>query len=233
MRPSIDEAITEKPMLYDYFINSANVLLAQYNRSRGQEASANLGYNRELFCDQFLSRVLPSRLRIHRGEIWDSLRDKTGQLDLILTRDDSPRLTYDAGADTFLVEGIMGVVEVKSNLTREKLIEALQTLKLVKDLQPKNKVFISAGYALDRPLRIIFSYEGATWNTLLDELIKPENNEVVDLGCILNRGVLFSKGLLMQWPEDKPFYILNGKAASLAYLYRAYPKTINHSIICI
>ncbi len=216
----MDEKITERPMFYDYFKTSADVLLAQYTRSKGQNASANLGYNRELFCDQFLKRVLPSRLGVDRGEIWDSLGNKTGQLELILTRDDSPRLTYDAGADTFLAEGVMGVIEVKSNLTRDKLTEALQTLKLVNCLQPKNTEFFSAGYSLDRPLRIIFSYEGATWRTLLEELIEPENNGIVDLVCILNRGVMFSRGLIMQWPEDKPFFIVNGKPASLAFLYR-------------
>lgn len=210
----------KKPILYDYFDKSSGVLLAQYNRSKGQNADENLGENRELFCDQFLSRVLPSRLGIHRGEIWDSEGNKTGQLDLILTRDDSPRLTYDGRADTFPVEGVMAVIEVKSNLERTKLIQALRTLKLVKDLQPKTKEFIIAGHSIDRPLRIIFSYEGATWDTLLDELIKPENSESIDMICILNRGVLLSKGLIMQWPEDKPFYIINSKVAPLAFLYR-------------
>lgn len=123
-------------MLFDYFEKSTDVLLAQYERSKGQEASANLGFNRELFCNRFLAQVLPSRLKIHRGEIWDSQGNRTGQLELIIIRDDAPILTYEGGANTILAEGVLGVIEVKSNLSREKLIEALVTLKKVKDLRP-------------------------------------------------------------------------------------------------
>jgi hypothetical protein len=120
-----------------------------------------------------------------------------------------------------LAEGVLGVIEVKSNLSRKKLIEALVTLKKVKDLRPNyTESIVSAGFNLDRPLRFLFSYDGATWETILSELIKPENNEVADLVCILNRGVLISRGLLMTWAGDNQFYIINSRASPLAFLYR-------------
>jgi hypothetical protein len=139
-----DQATTQRPVLYDYFKDSSGVLLAQYNRSKGQEASANLGYNRELFCNEFLSHVLLPRLRNYRGEIWDSQGNRTGQLDLIIIRDDAPILTF-GGADTILAEGVFAVIEVKSNLTKVKLIEAINTLRRVRDLELRSHISIQSG----------------------------------------------------------------------------------------
>jgi hypothetical protein len=213
------EHTDKRPILYDYFRDSTNVLLAEYERSKGQEASANIGYNRELFCNKFLSCVLPPRLTVRRGEIWDSRGNRTGQLDVVILREDTPSLTF-GEADAFLAEGVFGVIEVKSNLTTTKLEEALTTLKRVKALSLSGGgAIITAGPVLNRPLRCVFAYEGATWGTLLQELAKPENATVLDLICILNSGALISCGLLLNWEGDAPFYICEGKAASLAWLY--------------
>jgi len=207
-----------RPILYDYFKDSADVLLAEYQRSKGQKSAANVGYNRELFCNKFLSRVLPPRLNVRRGEIWDSQGNRTGQLEVVILRDDTPSLAY-GEADTFLAEGVFAVVEVKSNLTKVKLQEALTTLKRMKKLNPKGGVKMFSGPVLDRPLRCILAYEGATWVTLGKELAKPENDSVVDLVSILNSGILISRGLLLNWKGDEKFGIYEGKAASLAWLY--------------
>jgi len=209
----------KRPILYDYFRRSADVLLAEYERSKVQESSANLGYNRELFCNKFLSCVLPPRLTLRRGEVWDSQGNQTGQLEIVILRDDTPSLTF-GEADAYLAEGIFAVVEVKSNLSRAKLQEALSTLKRVKSLGLTGVgATITSGPTLNRALRCVFAYEGATWETLLEELVKPDNSDVADLICILSRGALISKGLLLKWEGDEPFYICDGKAAALAWLY--------------
>jgi len=209
----------KRSILYDYFRKSADVLLAEYERSKGQEASANIGYNRELFCNKFLSRVLPPRLTVRRGEIWDSQGNRTGQLDVVILRDDTPSLTF-GEANTFLAEGVFGAIEVKSNLTTTKLQEALTTLNRVKALSLSGDgAMITVGPVLNRPLRCVFAYEGAEWKTLLRELAKSENAAVADLICILNSGALISRGLLLNWEGDAPFYVCEGKAASLAWLY--------------
>jgi len=210
--------IIKRPILHEYFRDSADVLLAEYERSKGQEAATNLGYNRELFCNKLLARVLPPRLTLRRGEIWDSQGNRTGQLDIVILRDDTPSLTF-GEADTYLAEGVFGVVEVKSNLTTVKLHEALMTLKRVKSLNPTRGAMIKSGPVLDRALRCVFAYEGASWETLLQELGKPENNDVADLICVLTRGALIAKGLLLNWEGNAPFFRCEGRAASLAWLY--------------
>ncbi len=211
------ENIPNKPVLLDYFEKAANVLLAKYDRTEGQ-ASANSGRNRESFCDDFLTNVLPSKLSVKSGEILDSLGAKTGQQDVIILRDDAPAL--DIGVvNTFLAEGVFCVIEVKSNLTRTKLHDAGESFTKVKNLTINSTTSISSGNRIDRPLRIIFSYEGATWETLLDEIKKNNWADLFDLICILDRGVLIKSGGLINWNGDNPFSAINGKAASLGFMY--------------
>ena len=140
-------------------------------------------------------------------------------MDLIIVRDDAPRLTF-GGADTVLAEGVFAVIEVKSNLTREKLIEAINTLRRVRDLELRSTMAISSGPVLNRPLRCIFSYESATFETLTSEISKPENADVADLICILDKGVIISRGVLVGWNNENPFVIIKGNAASIAFLYQ-------------
>ena len=210
--------MNNKPILYPYFQKTAEVLLAEYNRSKEQNASANLGKNREYFCKEFLSKVLPPKLSIKSGEIWDSQNNKTGQLDVVLLREDAPSLNI--GSDNiYLAEGIFGVIEVKSNLTREKVVEAGETLTKVANLKINVVEHIKAGITLNRPLRIIFAYEGATWDTIIDELNNNGWTETFDLICILNRGILLKKDMLLTWTPEKEFMPIDSKSACLGYLY--------------
>lgn len=213
-----DTIVNNKPILYSYFKKTADVLLAEYNRSKEQSASDNVGKNREYFCKEFLSKVLPTKLSIKSGEIWDSQNNKTGQLDVVILRDDAPSLNF--GSDNiYLAEGVFGVIEVKSNLTRKKLKEAGEALSKVFNLKINIRSQISTGAKLNRPIRIIFAYEGATWDTIIDEINKKSWAEIFDLICILNRGVLLKKGRLLNWQHKKEFLTIDSKSACLGYLY--------------
>ena len=212
-----------RPILFEYFKSSADVLLAEFQRSRHQEASANLALNREMLCSNFLSKVLPPRLTLKNGgEIWDSHNNRTGQLDTVIIRDDCPSLTFGEGqADTYIAEGVFSVIETKSNLNREKLQEALKTLERVKSLELQSggtSAYIGPR-PLKRPLRCVFAYESVGWDTLFDELAKPENSDIADLICILDRGALIARGLILDQAGESPFLQSPGKAAALAWLY--------------
>ncbi len=219
-----------RPLLYTYFYDSAEVLRSHYERSRGQAAAANLGHNREAFCREFLRHTLPPRLSIGHGEILDSKGHRTGQLDTVIVRDDAPHLTF-GGAETYLAEGVFAVVETKSNLTRAKLQEALETLRRVAtvELVPSRVVGVSGAY-LPRPLRCVFAYEGMDLQALTLLLLEPENRGLADVICILDRGAVIAAGLLLTFsmlrpdgsqagPDDVPYIPYPGGAAALAWLY--------------
>jgi len=210
-----------KPLLYEYFAQSVAVLLAEYERSRQQMASDNLGANRQAFCDRFLERVLPSRVVVVQGgEIWDSKGHNTGQIDVLVLRDDAAALAFGGTRDTYLVEGVLAAIEVKSNLTSDKLQKALLTLDRVKSLEPsKSETLMQAGAVLERPLRCIFAYEGATWSTTLSAMNDYGPDPIADVVSILTRGALVRSGLLLKWGGGSTYNHIDGQAAALAFLY--------------
>ncbi len=211
-----------RPLLFEYFEQSEKLLLAEYIRSKLQQASQNLGSNRELFCNSFLSRVLPHSLKISKGEIWDGKGIKTGQLDTIIVRDDTPSLSF-GDANTYLAEGVFAVIEIKSNLTRQKLQEAIETLKPVNALSiyEEGVSILSRPpeTILNRPLRCIFAYESASWELLLDEIQKQSAWDLIDLICVLDKGALIRNGLFFRWKENVKFGLSKGKAVALGMLY--------------
>lgn len=202
----------------EYFKSTASVLLAEYARSSGQDSSTDLGTNREHFCRNFLAKVLPLKLKVTKGEIIDTENHSTGQLDVILIRDDAPAITY-GEIETYLAEGVFAVIEVKSNLTTNELERAANSLSRVKDLCINSGAAITSGPVLGRPLRIVFAYEGATWETLKREINTRGWNDIFDIIVILNRGVLIRRGLLLNWNGNEVFAVANGKAAALGLLY--------------
>ncbi len=207
----------KRPLLYAYFNDTADVLLAEYKRSKGQSASANLGENRELFCQKYLKGILPPRLEVHRGEMFDSVGGRTGQLEIIIVRDDVPRVVF-GGSNSYFVESVLAVIEVKSKLSRANLGDGIEQLRQVSDLKPV-KAQTYAGVQLHRPLRCIFAYEGAELGTLEKELTEPNNVGIVDLVCVLKRGVIIVNGLLLRVDQQIRYMQCDGKAASLAWLY--------------
>jgi len=78
---------------------------------------------------------------------------------------------------------------------------------------------ISAGQPLTRPLRIVFGYEGATWDTLIDEINKNGWQDLFDLVCILNRGVLVNKDRMLNWEGHQQFAVINGSASAIGFIY--------------
>lgn len=210
--------ILNKPFLFKYFDDTAEILLKQYKRGALLSSSSNKGKTRELFCSDFLSRVLPPKLSIRSGEIWDSFGNKTGQLDIIIIRDDIPALDF-GGKCVYLAESVFGVIEVKSFLNKKELMRAGKGLEKVRELSVREKAGSGFGYMMDHPLRIIFSYDGMKWNTIGKHLNVQRWNQLFDLICILKSGVMIAKGGLIKLDTNEIFHIVNGSAAALGVFY--------------
>lgn len=219
----------KKPILYDYFDNEAKKLLSEYNTTKLLKSSEDKGKNREIFLNSFLDACLPNRLSVEEGEIWDKKGYKTGQIDTIITRDDCPSLRFgreNEHINAYLAEGIFAVIEVKSRLNKEKLIEAGNKLIEVSNLKVDFGITMRVGLQCDRPLRLVFAYEGATWKTIENEIIRRNWESLFDLICILNRGALINafedkkvNRLFKDVKNESPFLTASGKASSLGFLY--------------
>jgi len=93
------------------------------------------------------------------------------------------------------VENLLGVIEVKSKLTKTKLIEGIKNIQSVIELMaPPVKIFFEPER---KPFTIVFAYElernsldsiSRNLNDILAEMEKPKT--LVNLVCVLNKGLI-------------------------------------------
>lgn len=93
------------------------------------------GMYREKIIREFLSPFLPTRLAIGSGFIITSENNISTQCDIIIYDKDNTPLIENGEQRFFPVECVVGVIEVKSKLTKSKLKEALIKLASIKNLR--------------------------------------------------------------------------------------------------
>src|SRR5450830_224147 len=105
-------------------------LLSDFNVSAMYEHQGNKGSFREGALRDFLvSDRMPSKYGLGTGEIVSSHGEVSKQSDLIVfDRLNSIPLLYSDTVQVFPVESVYGVVEVKSKLSKDELLKALENI---------------------------------------------------------------------------------------------------------
>jgi hypothetical protein len=88
--------------------------------------SGNKGANAEQVLRDFLRQFLPPYNRVGHGEVIDQSGASSRQLDAIITNEYHPFLNDLSAPSVFIIEGVSCVAEVKSVLTSDQLIRALE-----------------------------------------------------------------------------------------------------------
>jgi hypothetical protein len=100
----------------EYLASLERMMLAWHEHSyQTFNHSSNLGSAREHFIAKVLSRFLPNSVTVGSGEITDG-ETRSGQQDIIIYRSDFPVLTGFDAVNTYLIEGVIATIEVKSDL---------------------------------------------------------------------------------------------------------------------
>lgn len=94
-------------MMKEWFLYSQEIL----------QQSSNLGSVREHFVNNILEQFLPKTVIVGSGEIVDGTGSRSGQQDIILYRSNFPVITSLTPINTFLAEGVIATIEVKSDLS--------------------------------------------------------------------------------------------------------------------
>lgn len=184
-------------------------LLIEFESSKEINHSGSTGTYRENSLKKFLlNDKLPLKYGIGSGEIVNTKNSVSKQSDLIIyDRMEGIPFLYDVSTQIFPIECIYGVIEVKSKLSKTKLLEGLKSIKSVKNLTSRDIVqypivnrkegFI--GYTFRRPIPfgIIFAYdlEKNSLESLMQNLYDWEmNNEPhlwPNLVVVLNKGIVY------------------------------------------
>ena len=94
-------------------------MLMGAHQAGGHLSSASKGHEREAFINGFLSEVLAAQFRFGSGDATDQSGARSGQLDIVVEYPFVPSLPIVAGRSPrlYLAEGIVAVIEVKSDIS--------------------------------------------------------------------------------------------------------------------
>jgi hypothetical protein len=197
------------------------------------EHKTDLGSAREALISNFLMRNLPSAIEYSSGELFDTDDNRSGQIDLILLPNSSPKLHLFGAITLAAVDSVLAAVEVKSHLItggpKAELTKALMHCKKLKKLKRDRRMTVMflnhEGEFLTCPY-ILFAYEGAQAETVLAHLEKARSTigleSLPDLIVVLKPDYVLAKR--SSWTQagatTKSVYF-RGKAEqpALFYLY--------------
>ncbi|QDV44099.1 hypothetical protein Enr13x_39600 [Stieleria neptunia] len=130
----------------------AKVLQAEARLAGLLGHGAMVGNAREFFVQRVLRTVVPPRLHFGTGVIVDANGGRSKQIDVIVYDPDFPVMETQPGQGLYPIEGVICAIEVKSQIDKPKLHQAIENCYSVTSLSP----FEGAGF---RPSTAVFAYD--------------------------------------------------------------------------
>lgn len=195
--------------MFKSHLNAIEAVLVAQSKIASSAGHPNLrGNPREWFIRNFLSNHLPSALGIGQGEIINSLSEPRPppkkyrpQVDIVVHREDFPKIHYGGDNTAFLHESVLATIEVKTKLTKKKLHDAFirsainKALKysdsgvqgiVIGDRYPTNIVSYIVAY--DGPKKLS-TVQG--WISSFREENKYEADQLPEMVIILGKGIFW------------------------------------------
>lgn len=94
------------------------------------------GSSREFLVKRVLRSVLPPIVHVGSGRLIDNPGHFSKHIDIVLYDSRFPILEIESGIGMYLIEGVIATIEVKSTLTKEHLLEALENTNSMMSLSP-------------------------------------------------------------------------------------------------
>ncbi len=212
----------------EVFRGISKQLYTDFEISRQIRHNASTGDFRENRLKEFLKTGrLPMRYGVGNGEIVGKISEVSRQSDLIIFDQlNSIPLLYDEKVQVYPIDCVYGIIEVKSQLSKTKLIESLENIKSVKEITPRDTVVqknlgFQQSYLRPMPFGFIFAYslgdnslESLTinlkeWEDKNPSLFWPNLICVLGAGIIYHTDKKFGKNILSSNINDNciPTYI--------------------------
>jgi hypothetical protein len=176
---------------------------AEFDQSAQIPHATGMGSMREEVVRKFLRDYLPSRYAVGQGQIIHSTNRISKQTDVVIhDHGNCPRLFVNQEHSIFPLEGVYGVVSIKSTLSSNKLANAFENIASTKSLVEEDKTIVlnkmgtQIGVASPLPVGIVFAFDAdrsleaiATQaKTLQDRLSNPKH--APDLIAVLGKGLV-------------------------------------------
>jgi hypothetical protein len=121
------------------------------------------GTPREAFIKEFLEGHLSANVAIGTGEIIDASskpRAQRNQFDIVIYKDNYPKLDFGGGINGFMIESVVATIEVKSILDQTAIDQSVNAAHAAKSLTPNINKSFSTGWIPPRVLNFVVAYQG-------------------------------------------------------------------------
>lgn len=185
------------------------------------------GTPREAFIKTYLEGHLGANVAIGSGEIIDASSkpgDPRRQYDIIVYRENYPKLDFGGGINGFLIESVIATIEVKSILDQAGIDQAVGAAYEAKSLVANHKASLQFGWAPPKVLNYVIAYTGAAqMQTVYGWIMNSHRNLGIPLpswtqqnkadipGTALDGVFVLHKGFVVL---DNTLLTLNGKGIS-------------------
>ncbi|HGB0629594.1 TPA: DUF6602 domain-containing protein, partial [Salmonella enterica subsp. enterica serovar Virchow] len=143
------------------------------------------GTPREAFIKEFLSGHLSSNVAIGSGEIIDSNsqpRVQRNQYDIVIYKNNYPKLDFGGGVNGFLIESVIATIEVKSLLDQSAIDQSVKAAHNAKVLNPSINKSFSTGWVPPKIINYVVAYDGpAQMNTVYNWILNSHQTNRIPL----------------------------------------------------
>ena len=159
--------------LAEHYASVAQELSSQAQQAGVLANATATGTEREDVYRKFLERHLPRTCDVFLGGyVFDMLGRSSSQIDVIVTGGNVPRFEMSSGNRYIApLEGTIGVAEIKSQLTKQSLYEALEGCASIPPMPDPEGIgapylHLSEASWKDTPYKIVFAYDGIAMDTV-------------------------------------------------------------------
>jgi hypothetical protein len=199
---------TVKRDLREFFDQVEETLLALFRLAGFVQHAGDRGENREEILRDFLSKHLPDRYGVAKGEMITKEGLHTHSADIIIYDAANCPVLYAGQTKVVPIEGVYGIIEVKSRLSKEEFLDAARKIESFKRLAPRElSVIRTREYVTvhrpSRPFGIILGFELAdnSLDSLADNWMAL-NKQIHDVNYFVNLVAVLGQGLLYYEKAD-------------------------------
>lgn len=194
--------------------------------------STDVGSAREHFVTRILKGILPKSVVVGSGEIVDGAGRRSGQQDVIIYRSDFPVIASLTPINTYMIEGVIACIEVKSDLSTGAPNNLRSAFRRLLSVRPLRKQALARDGSVEEIKKLqrasatklyVVGYKGwkgqeaflkhyvaaaaeVSWLGVPDLVCQPELCVVLDDGFLISEWSGKIEGLLMF--SDCPYAVL-------------------------
>lgn len=210
----------ETPLL-QYCSGAVATLRAQYDMTKTIGHSGTSGSAREGLIQKFLIDHLPAMASVSGGVLIDDTGKRSKQQDLVLIKNNMPRLRFISGHELIFYDATVGTFEIKTSIDSRNIIKEVgNNLKSVNSLSTTaTPVFRMGMFGVRNVITSVVTFGGSNLDTISSWIYECDEPSQPDIYLDLTQGIMTKCDLdfLPSARQQNSYSIVDNASRGLAH----------------